>query len=573
MGTCGARKGYKIFCFNTTIRNPKRNTQFLEAFKSFDGKLMNDLNLYNYLFALVRVGVYQFQHLDNAVRAKIEAGIPLDANEVETAIKENPQATGLSGRVMTHLRALKDQGFLMFTEDSQTKKPIVTITGLGNALIKNAVDASIIYTKAMVGSHSFNPARTSQLNKSIPFLNTIFTIDGVNKEWAKKGKPAKGILRHEFSYFVLSLKDCNYEKAISDILKYREKFGTTINEKYLQDYLAKNEILPIDHKTAMTYGDEVFRKFSMTGLIVEHGKFGHIYVNFSDYNKEKIEALLKSYAGFSFQEFKNQEAYYKYLESIVLPWEANDTLRRQIVETKAKVLDYPLNPNINLEQQEEMLDRVFYSHALAKVITKTDLAFIYKELLILANKCREKSKLHDIAEPLRLEYLLALLLGKQYGSKGLVSNIIYDEDGLPLHHAPSNKPDIIYHSLEGNYIFEPTMQSSRDQQLNTETANIVRHVQNEEARTGFKYRVAMIAPKVHSDVMRFFAYEANQENVKIAALSIAYATVLFEKSKTISELNNNFDPIVFDLINSNTQTFADKINSISLPPSLTALCQ
>lgn len=31
-----------------------------------------------------------------------------------------------------------------------------------------------IYTKALIGMHANNPCRTSLLNESIPFLNTIF---------------------------------------------------------------------------------------------------------------------------------------------------------------------------------------------------------------------------------------------------------------------------------------------------------------------------------------------------------------------------------------------------------------
>ena len=260
------------------------------------------------------------------------------------------------------------------------------------------------------------------------------------------------------------------------------------------------------------------------------------------------------------------------MEDIVLPWETNEMLRRQIIKTKASVLKIPLDPTMTLDQQEEMLDRVFYSQALAKVISKTELPFIYKELLILANRCKEKSKLDDIAEPLRLEYLLALLLGKKYGPTGLVSNIIYDEEGLPLHHAPSNKADIIYHSLDGNYILEPTMQSSRDQQLNSETTNIVRHVQTEESRTGFKYRVAMIAPKVHPDVVDYFSFSASKNKVKIAALSIAFSTILFEKSNSISELNINFDPVVQESMVKTSTEFADAINGAVLPTQLKSLC-
>lgn len=114
MGTSGARKGYKIFSINTTIRNPKRNTDFLISFQKFDGKLMDDNNLYLYLFELVKKGIYQFTNVSEIIKNKIESDIELTPQEVITAIKDNPQATGLSGRVMTQLRSLKDQGFLIF---------------------------------------------------------------------------------------------------------------------------------------------------------------------------------------------------------------------------------------------------------------------------------------------------------------------------------------------------------------------------------------------------------------------------------------------------------------------------
>ena len=38
MGTSGNRPGYKVFSISTTIRNPKRNADFLTAFQAFDGQ-------------------------------------------------------------------------------------------------------------------------------------------------------------------------------------------------------------------------------------------------------------------------------------------------------------------------------------------------------------------------------------------------------------------------------------------------------------------------------------------------------------------------------------------------------
>ena len=38
MGTAGNRPGFKVYSISTTIRNPGRNTEFLEVLKKFDEK-------------------------------------------------------------------------------------------------------------------------------------------------------------------------------------------------------------------------------------------------------------------------------------------------------------------------------------------------------------------------------------------------------------------------------------------------------------------------------------------------------------------------------------------------------
>ena len=50
MGTAGNRKGYKVFSINTTIRNPKRNRDFLAIFEPFNGKIFDEQTAYNYLY-------------------------------------------------------------------------------------------------------------------------------------------------------------------------------------------------------------------------------------------------------------------------------------------------------------------------------------------------------------------------------------------------------------------------------------------------------------------------------------------------------------------------------------------
>ena len=152
-------------------------------------------------------------------------------------------------------------------------------------------------------------------------------------------------------------------------------------------------------------------------------------------------------------------------------------------------------------------------------------------------------------------------MGKKYGTKGLISNIIYNEDGLPLHCAPSSKCDVIYHDENGSYILEPTMQRGRTSQMNSETTNVVRHVKEEEKRTGLSYRVAMVAPHVHPDVIDFFQYKHNRENVKIISMNIDWITELFKKSGTILELNTNYDATLKKSEVLNNNDFADLINN------------
>lgn len=561
MGTSGDRKGFKIFSINTTVRNPKRNTDFLRYFKPYDGKLFTESVAFRYFFDLVSNGVYRFTDISESVKYKIENGIQLDEQEAIDAIKDNPQATGLHGRVMTQLRSMKDQGFLMFEPIKRGLNKIY-ITPLGYELIDSNVDATLTYTKAMIGMHANSPIRSTMLNKSRPFLNTLFVIREVKKAWEDLGYDSKGILQHEFSVFVLSMKDCDYKSAANDIIEYRKRFKYRVNMPYINDYLKARDILPLAQSSLLKdYPDDVFRKFEMTGLIIRRGSFGNTYYDYSSYNIEKIESILTENANYQFYQFATQSDYYKYIDSISIPWQKSEIVRRKIVESKAKILKISIDPALTLGQQEELLDRFFYNKTLESAVEKYDYKLINKELLILSGTVKEKSKFDDISEPLRLEYLLALLIGKRYGTKGLVSNIIYSEDGSPLHFAPAGKCDIIYHHVDGSFILEPTMQRGKNQILNNETANVARHVKEETQDTGIEYRAMMIAPYVHPDVASFFQFKATKDKVKIAPLNIDRVVGLIFDSEKIIDLGSNFDCIVSDLLMLDEKTYSDKVNA------------
>lgn len=557
MGTSGNRVGFKVFSINTTVRNPQRNLEFLEHFQKFNGLVFDNKVKMLYLIELVKNGVYKFSNISNTIKEKLDNDIALNEAEIKEAFENNPQATGFSGRVMTQLRALKDQGFLIFSND---KNPTITMTNLAFELISRKTIITDIYAKIMIGLHSNNPARTSLLNKSRVFLNTIFVIDLLKNEWNKLGKEAKGILRHEFKSFVLGMKDCDYKQCVSEILSYRKIYGLEENKDYIEDYLfSKQGLERVTYTTLNDYADEVFRKFEMTGLLVARGVAKYTYYDFSSFEYKKIESLLIEYKDYSCKEFDNAGEYVAFLDNIKLPWIESQAVRKAVIKQKAKNLNVAIKDDEfdNLNNLENKLNQTFYQQALKSKIEVSQIDTLLNELRILASGAQEKSSLDNIPEPLRLEYLLALILGKKYGSKNLESNLIYNENGEPLSYAPAGKADLLYE----NFSFEATMIKNRNQQLNSETTSVARHFYESKKQNALEQRAMLIAPYIHWDVALFFKFCAKEFDSKLAPISISSFIELVEKSATFSEFSANFDRLFVDkLLRDKTDEYVDSVN-------------
>ena len=550
---------YKVFSFSTTIRNPQRNSVFLECLNKFNGLIFDSKNSRLYFEELVKNGIYKLSNIPSKINEKLINDDILSDLEFEELLKLNPQISSeekINFRIRTQLKALESQGFLIFSGDKN--KPIITMTNLAFELMSRKSYITDIYSKIMIGLHSHNPARKSTLNKARVFLNAIFVIGSLKKEWEKLGNEAKGILKYEFKSFVLGMKDCDYKKCVQDILEYRKNYGLKENEKYISDYLFnKLGLKKIKYDSLNDYADEVFRKFEMTGLLIARGKFKHIYYDFSNFNSKKIESLLNAYKNYDFKEFSNIEEYINFLDNIKLPWLDNDEVRKEVIKQKAKSLDIVLKDSDfeNLNILEESLNQKFYNKALQSAILQSDIKELLEELKILASLSNAKSK-YDMPEPLRLEYLLALILGKKYGIAKLYSNLIYNENGIPLSYAPAGKIDLEYN----DFLFEATMIKNRNQQLNSETTSIARHMKESQDKRREYLRTILIAPYIHWDVALFFKFCAKEFESKIAPITIAKFIELIEKSPNFSDFQINFDKFVNRLLNEQTQNYIDSIN-------------
>lgn len=568
MGTAGNRPGFKVFSINTTIRNPKRNRDFLIHLLPYKDRVM-DLNLANdYFRDCLRDGTYTVMDVSQKVIKKLANNQDLAPDEVEKLVLDNPQACGTHGRVMTQLRALKDEGFLWFEGE---RPSTIHITQLGEELIHNKIDSTVIYTKAMLALQANNPGRSTMFNKSRPFLNTLFVLRELKEQWAPNyERECKGIHLYEFAAFVLSMKDCDYKSTAANIINYRRNVQKKHKTYHYEDidliniHLQSLELLPVKAETLDAYADDVFRKFEMTGLVYKRGGAHKLsYIDYAPGNCAKIDIILENYADYKYQQFTTPKEYADSMGAIDLPWLNDETLRWRIVRDRAEALNITLDTSWKLDYCEIILDRLSSQSALEKAKDKYSLEDINHELLILAKHCKDKHKkeFEGLPDSLLLEYLLALMIARQYGTEGLISNILYTPDGQPLSCASGGKADIIYHHKDGSYIFEPTMLTSKDQQLNSETMNIARHVKTEmNIYKDSEFRVMMIAPKVHTDVALMFYLMDISEQVKMIPTTIDRTLFLVNKSLTISNLNSNFEIDLNDMKKSRDE-YVEKINS------------
>lgn len=572
MGTCGNRPGFKIFSFNTTVRSATRNERFMLHFEPYDGKEF-DPNFNEYFKSIIADGTYTFNKMDPSVRMKIKTGIDLSDAEIKKLIADNPQKCGDKGRVMTQLRSMKDQGFLKFWPKPSTHK-FISLTKLGKELLSNEINSTDVYCRAMIGLHANNPSREKMWNKSRPFLNTLFVIEEVNKQWKEMGHDNLGIAAYEFSTFVLTMIDCNYKNAADEIIKYRkrnhEKLICDIN--YLMDYAAlKMHAINVNKENIKTeYPDDVFRKFKMTGLLEERGRADYKFYSFSEFNIDKVKAILLAFKDYSFISFENQDKYYEFLESIKLPWEESLETRINIAKAKAKKIgvEDQIEDYSNIAEVEKYLDYEFYSNVLSDAIDKAEMDSLRNELLILSGSLEKKSIFDEIDEPLRLEYVLALILGKRFGKPGLVSNIIYDSTGWPLHAAPGGKTDILYKHLKFSFIMEPTMIRSPSEMMVRETTGVREHYLDEKSlNSNLKYGM-LISPATNSRVTSYFKFVSSTEEVNVIPFSIDAFVDAMDNTNNIDDFNIILNSYLESLQNKKPEQYVEDINSIKMTASL-----
>ncbi len=549
---------YKVFSFSTTLRNPIRNLAFLTIFKDFDGKVL-DIETKNILYEeIIRRWAYRFSKISNAIKTKYINWELLTDEEVKTVIEDNPQKTWKWGRLMTWVRAIKDCWLISLTEIKYNTY-LMKISELGNQLLE-WYNPETVYAKALIWCHAKNPQREAIFNESRPFLNTIFVINEINKKtWNNKW-----ILEHEFWAFVLSMKDCNFLEAANDILKYREKYWYEINQEAIENYLYKEKwLVEIDFKDVYNeYPDDVFRKFDMTWLFDRSWFWWYCYIRFKEFNLSKVNQIIEEFKDYWFQKFSTPDEYVKYLSEIQIPWEISDDLKVRIIEEQEKELEITVDKDQSYDNQMKELTRLYNNIVFSKCVDsgEFDIELIKKELKILCGSSWEKTMFNDIPEPVRLEWLIALITASTYGSSYVKPNLLFDNDWLPKSFAPWWMADIEFISEKLYCLIEVTLMKDYKQQVNSETTSISDHL--DELQTDKKKCSLLLAPYIHHRVVRYFQFESKENDLSILALSILLYLKNIENHWTIDDFINMINHYTEKLNTLTNKEYADLVNSI-----------
>lgn len=107
-----------------------------------------------------------------------------------------------------------------------------------------------------------------------------------------------------------------------------------------------------------------------------------------------------------------------------------------------------------------------------------------------------------IQDPVKFEFLLTIYAYMSYGNDYIYKpNYIADEAGIPYSHAPGNIGDIEIYNKDRYWLLEATLIRNKNQQINNETVNLFRHI--DETKNGHKY-LTLVAPYIHDDTRLLF---------------------------------------------------------------------
>ena len=195
------------------------------------------------------------------------------------------------------------------------------------------------------------------------------------------------------------------------------------------------------------------------------------------------------------------------------------------------------------QKQEVELDGFDYTRKISKIIRfyKLNEKLLLESIALVGTSRNAVPAFKYIAEPLKLEFFISLLLALKYGNElGIRPNYKADYIGIPISHAPGNKGDIEVYTKKIYWLIEVTLIRNKTQQLNNETTSVIRHfIKDNQLSTYLSKYLSFVAPIIHPDTKNYYDYSIIQQRIDKQNLYLKpYAIAEFVK---ISVVKRNFE--------------------------------
>lgn len=459
---------YKQMAFETAVRNPERYIQFLRSVVEFEGVLLDDENLLTIISKLYVDKIVTSDKIFISKNTKF-ADIKDDIKKVNSSRRaDGGFPSGYASRFWTYMRTLSELGFVY----ARYNEPF-QLSQVCKSFIEGKIDEQEAFSIQAVKYNRKNPYRN--VRNDFNFFTFIIRV------LLELRKQSKALSYEQFIVAMFS-KDGNV-KAFIALLQ-----NNTFNDfQQAYDFIKNTYHINTKFKTVMQdYPDVIRRVFIISGFItVRFSGKKHIQINENKINY--INELLKIYFSISQNEKTDSLKYFEKLNT-------KDTLLLKLIEK---------------ERKTDTINGTEYANKLFDIINhySIDEMMILKSIEKIGTKKTIVDEFKEIPEPLKLEFFIAILIALKYGKKYAIRpNYKADHIGKPYSHAPGNKGDIEVFSKEIYWLIEVTLIRNKTQQLNHETANIIRHFSNEEFKDKLKKYLSLVAPVIHKDVRNFFDY-------------------------------------------------------------------
>lgn len=508
---------YKQMAFETAVRNPERYKGILTAISPYINKVLNDETLLQVVSSMYLNGIVSSDGVEITENSTIESieNAVIAVNSTRRA--DGGFSQGYQSRFWTYVRTLSEMGFVL----AQYQQPL-QFSEIALKLIHNKIDEQEAFSIQAMKYNRRSPYR----NVSNDFNYFKFILEVLKQ-------------RERISYEQFIVSTFSNDGNVSEFLKIIDE-NTFGEPAEVEAFLRAEYETNLKAQTILRdYPDVVLRVLIITGFVSIQFR-GKVFIYRNIANDDYINDLLSVNIELTNEEKENPSSHFAKLETY------NNQLleivykyREEVIEQDGFEYVQKVSEIIKLYEldEEKIVESIGYIGTSKNIIP----AFRY------------------IAEPLKLEFYLSLILALKYGKEFAIRpNYKADYIGLPISHAPGNTGDIEVYSKKLYWLIEVTLIQNKTQQLNSETTSVIRHFLEDNKINNYlsKY-LSFVAPFIHQDTKEFYDYSIVRHKIKDQSFNLKPYSIAEFIDTTLTA--NNFK----DMENYTSQVIEDFRNNLN----------